>query len=96
MALHSHADMPVLEEWHVARNRPHACGVAGCASPLVTNRHLLARLCAAHILCPAVLRGGVPQRWCGRCNRFHAIEAFPVGRRYATASRWECSGHSQD
>ncbi len=59
MALHSHADMPVLEEWHVARNRPHACGVAGCASPLVTNRHLLARLCAAHILCP---RGAARRR----------------------------------
>ncbi len=93
MAPHSHADMPVLEEWHVARNRPRACGVEGCALQLVTKAHLLARLCAAHIKCPAVLRGGVPQRWCGKCYRFHALEAFPVGLRCAPASRWERFGH---
>ncbi len=86
MAPHSHADMPVLKEWHVAHNRPHACGVEGCASQLVTMTHLRARLCAAHIECPAVLRGGVPQRWCGRCKYFHAIEAFSGSLRCAPAS----------
>ncbi len=85
MASRSHADMLVLEKWHIARNRPHACGVPGCASQLVTKAHLLARLCAAHIKCPAVLRGGVPQRWGGRCYRFHATEAFSGSLRCAPA-----------
>ncbi len=86
MAPHSYADVPVLEEWHVARNRPHACGVEGCASQLVTKRHVRARLCAAHIQCPAVLRGGVPQRWCQNCRRFHAPEAFSGSQRCTPAS----------
>jgi len=92
MAPHSHADMPVLEEWHWSNNRPYACGVEGCASQLVTLAHHRARLCAAHIKCLAVLRGGVPQRWCGRCRLFHAMEAFSGSLRCAPASRWEHSG----
>jgi len=87
MALHSHADVPVLEEWHIARKRPHACGVEGCAVQLITKRHLQARLCAMHIKCPAVLRGGVRQRWCKRCHCFHALGAFSGSRRCAPASR---------
>ena len=96
MASPSHADVPVLEEWYETRNRPHACGVVGCTSQLVTKRHVEARLCDAHIKCPAVLRGGVPQRWCGRCSKLHALEAFDVGLRCAPASRWERSDQPQD
>jgi len=76
MSAHSHADVPVLQEWHVARKRPHACGVEGCTAHLVTKRHFEARLCAAHIECHAVLRGGVPRRWCNTCHTYHALEAF--------------------
>ncbi len=88
MARRSHANMPVLEEWHIAHNRPHACGVEGCALQLVTKKHFLARLCAAHIKCPAVLRGGVPQRWCTSCGAFHTLEAFSAIARCAPASCW--------
>jgi len=93
MAPHSHADVPVLAEWHVARNRPHACGVEGCNAQLVTKTHLEARLCAAHITCPAVLRGGVLQRWCGNCHRFHMPGAFSASARCAPCSCWGCSGY---
>ncbi len=93
MAPHSHATMPVLEEWHVGRNRPHACGMPGCIAQLVTKTHLEARLCAAHIKCPAVLRGGVPQRWCACCHRFHTLGAFSASARCAPASCWNCTGH---
>ncbi len=87
MAPHSHADAPVLEEWHVTSKRPHACGVEGCTAHLITRRHLQARLCAAHIKCPAVLRGGVRQRFCKRCHCFHALGAFSGSRRCASVSR---------
>jgi len=93
MSPHSHADVPVLEEWHVTRNRPHACGVPGCIAQLVIKTHLEARLCAAHIKCPAVLRGGVLQRWCCNCHRFHVLEAFHSNARCAPASCWDCTGH---
>jgi len=96
MALHSHADMPVVKEWHAARNRPHECSVEGCASQPVTKTHLRARLCAAHIKCLAMLHGGVPQRWCGNCHRFHTLDAFSGSLRCATALRLDCSGHPQD
>ena len=96
MAPHSHADAPVLEEWHIARNRPYACGVPGCIAQLVTKTHLRARLCAAHIKCLALLHGGLPQRWCGNCKRFHTLEAFSASVRCATASHWDCSSHPQD
>jgi len=96
MSPHSHADVPVLEEWHVTRKRPHACGVEGCTAHLVTKRHLEARLCAAHIECHAVLRGGVPRRWCNKCHTYHALEAFSGSLKCAPASRWEHSGHLQD
>ncbi len=89
MAPHSIADVPVLEEWHVSddpRKRPKACGVKGCASQLVTVRHLQARLCTAHITRLAVLRGGVLQRWCGNCKCFHTLEAFSASARCAPAS----------
>jgi hypothetical protein len=95
MALHSHADVPVLEEWHMTSKPPYACGVKGCASQLVTERHVRARLCAVHIMCPAVLRGGVPQRWCLNCRQFHAPEAFSGSQRCAPASLWFRSGQSK-
>jgi hypothetical protein len=84
--------LPVLEEWHDGAgsgqrpcSRPRMCGVAGCAEPLVKAHHLSARLCPAHIKCPVVLRSGVPQRWCSNCSKFHSLEAFSGGRRYAPA-----------
>jgi len=90
MAPHSHADLPVLEEWHLSdpRKRPKACGVEGCALQPVTKRHMLARLCDAHIKCLAVLRGGMPQRWCGNCYCFHALGAFYGSQMCAPALHW--------
>ncbi len=99
MALHSHADMPVLEEWHASADphkRPKACGVEGCALRLVTKRQLQARLCNAHFKCPAVLRGGVPQRCCAKCRTCHTLEAFSGSLRCAPDLRWERFGHPQD
>jgi len=94
MASRSHNALPVLEEWYYGAvsgqrplNRPRMCGVAGCAEPLVKSYHLKARLCAAHMTCPAVLHRGVPQRWCGNCQVFHMLEAYSGSQRYAPASR---------
>jgi len=94
--------LPVLEEWYDGPvsgerpcNRPRACGVVGCAEPLVKTNHQKFHLCAAHIKCPAVLRRGVPQRWCGTCHKFHALQAFSGSRRYAPASCWERCAHPQ-
>jgi len=93
--------LPVLEEWHDAvvrggrpYDRPRMCGVAGCAEPLVKDYHQRYRLCPAHMNCSAVLRGGVPQRWCPRCCKFHALKAFG-SRRYAPTSRSECCANPQ-
>ncbi len=92
LAARSRDALPVLQEWYDGAvsgqrpcNRPRMCGVAGCAEPLVKAHHLSARLCPAHMTCPAVLRGGMPQRWCSRCCQFHALEAFSGSRRYAPA-----------
>ncbi len=100
MALHSHADLPVLEEWYDGGvsgrrlcDRPHACGVVGCAEPLVKVYHLKSRLCPAHIKCPAVLRRGTPQRWCAICHRLHALMAFSGSRRYAPTSSFQRCVH---
>jgi hypothetical protein len=88
MAPHSHADVPVLEDWLTTSKRPKACGVKGCALQLVRDRHVQARLCATHINCPAVLCGDVPLRWCQECRQFHALEAFSGSQRCAPASHW--------
>ncbi len=92
MASRSPDVLPVLEEWHDGLEsgvrpyaRPRACGVVGCAEPLVIANHLKYRLCPVHIKCPAVLRHGVPQRWCSYCRKFHALEAFSGSRQYAPA-----------
>ncbi len=102
MTSHSRDALPVLEEWYDREvngrrpcNRPLMCGVAGCAEPLVKAYHLDHRLCPAHMRCHAVLRRGVPQRWCGTCHVFHALEAFRSGRRYAPTSRGERCAHTQ-
>jgi len=88
MALRTGDELPLVE-WHggVSGRRPSVCGVMGCAGPLVSLNHQQSRLCAAHITCGAVLRGGVPQRWCGICRRFHALEAFSGSQRCTPASR---------
>jgi hypothetical protein len=97
MASRSRDALPVLEEWYDGAvsgqrlfdgfDRPRACGVAGCAEPLVKPYHMQSRLCATHIKCGAVLCRGEPQRWCGNCCRFHALEAFSGSQRRAPASR---------
>jgi hypothetical protein len=92
MASRSCDALPVLEEWYDrAVNgrrscvRPRVCGVVGCAEPLVTAHLLRSRLCPAHMKCSAVLRRGMPQRWCINCGKLHALKAFSGGRRYAPA-----------
>jgi hypothetical protein len=94
MASRSYNAMPVLEEWYDGAvsgqrpfNRPRVCGVAGCAEPLVKSYHLERRLCPTHMKCPAVLRRGEPQRWCGNCHVFHTLEAYSGSQRCAPASR---------
>jgi len=89
MASPSRDALPVLEEWHVSeqRKRPKLCGVEGCASRLVTSRQVQSRLCATHCKL-AVLRGGMPQRWCSYCHQFHALKAFSGSQRCASASHW--------
>ncbi len=84
--------MPALEEWYDRAvsgqrlcDRPRICGVAGCAEPLVKAHHLRTGLCPAHMKCSAVLRRGVPQRWCSHCCKLHSLKAFSGGRRYAPA-----------
>ncbi len=93
MASRSRDALPVLEVWYDGAvsgqrlcDRPCACGVAGCAEPLVKVYHLQHRLCPAHMKCHAVLRRGMPQRWCSTCQKFHALEAFSGSRRYAPTS----------
>jgi hypothetical protein len=93
MASRGRDALPVLEEWYDTAvsgqrlyDRPRMCGVAGCAEPLIKAYHLKYRLCPVHIKCPAVLRRGVPQRWCSNCQKFHALESFIGSRRYAPTS----------
>jgi len=65
MAARSRDALPVLEEWYDGPvsgerpcNRPRACGVVGCAEPLVTARNRKYHLCAvAH----QVPRGAAPR-----------------------------------
>jgi len=90
------ADLPVLHDGVRSVFGPHVCGVEGCTAQLVKYCHLEACLCAAHYQCRAVLRGGVPQRWCGNCHMYHALEAFSGSLKCAPASRWERSGHPKN
>ena len=92
MASRSRDALPVLEEWYDravngrrVSDRPCMCGVAGCAEPLVKAFNLIHRLCPAHMKCSAVLRRGMPQRWCATCHKFHALEAFSGSKRYTPA-----------
>ncbi len=89
------ADLPVLHDGVRSVFGPHVCGVEGCTEQLVKYCHLEACLCAAHYQCRAVLRGGVPQRWCGNCHVYHTLEAFSGSLKCAPASCWERSGHPQ-
>jgi hypothetical protein len=91
------ADLPVLHDEACigSRHRPRVCGVEGCTAQILKICHLEACLCAAHYQCRAVLRGGVPQRWCGNCHVYHALEAFTGSLKCAPASRWERTGHPQ-
>lgn len=64
-------------------SHPCDCSGAGCKAGrwrlVVKEYHLKHRLCPAHCMCPAVLRQGVPQRWCAQCNAFHELNAFHGG-----------------
>ncbi len=89
MAPHGFADLPVLQDWHDQRTapRPQACGVEACGARLIKKYHLKHRLCPQHCKCLAVLRRGVPQRWCAQCNVFHTLDAFFATQGCAPASR---------
>ncbi len=95
MTLCSRDALPMLEEWYDGAVsgqrpsiRPRVCGVAGCAEPLVKDKPLKYRLCPAHMKCHAVLRRGMPHRFCSYCCKFHALKAFNGSQRYAPASHW--------
>ena len=63
------------------------CSGAACRRKrcrlVVKPYHIKHRLCPAHIKCPAVLRQGMPQRWCAQCGAFHVLDAFVGDKRCA-------------
>ncbi len=61
--------------------------VEGCARDLseLSTYHQKCRICDIHIKAPVFLRAGIQQRFCQRCGRCHALDAFEGTKRSCRA-----------
>lgn len=65
------------------RMRFSACQVADCKNDLsfLKEYHRRYKICNAHMKSVSVGIGGIPQRFCEQCGRFHPLEEFDGNKR---------------
>ncbi|KAJ6418069.1 hypothetical protein OIU84_001453 [Salix udensis] len=70
------------------------CLVDGCNLDLSTCRdyHRRHKVCELHSKTPQVTIGGLKQRFCQQCSRFHSLEEFDEGKR---SCRKRLDGHNR-
>ncbi|XP_022955214.1 squamosa promoter-binding-like protein 13A [Cucurbita moschata] len=77
-----------------AGSQPVSCLVDGCNSDLSNCRdyHRRHKVCELHSKTPQVTIGGLKQRFCQQCSRFHSLEEFDEGKR---SCRKRLDGHNR-
>ncbi|KAK4774559.1 hypothetical protein SAY86_009494 [Trapa natans] len=71
-----------------------SCLVDGCYADLASCReyHRRHKVCELHSKTPEVTIGGLKQRFCQQCSRFHSLEEFDEGKR---SCRKRLEGHNR-
>ncbi|KAL5707897.1 Squamosa promoter-binding-like protein [Ranunculus cassubicifolius] len=73
---------------------PPRCQVEGCKLDLSDAKAYYSRhkVCGMHSKCPRVIVGGLEQRFCQQCSRFHLLPEFDQGKR---SCRRRLAGHNE-
>ncbi|XP_072974075.1 squamosa promoter-binding-like protein 17 [Typha angustifolia] len=74
--------------------QPPRCQVEGCKVDLTGAKAYYCRhkVCGMHSKAPKVIVGGLEQRFCQQCSRFHQLPEFDQGKR---SCRRRLAGHNQ-
>ncbi|XP_059668493.1 squamosa promoter-binding-like protein 9 [Cornus florida] len=74
--------------------RPPRCQVEGCKVDLSDAKayYLRHKVCGMHSKSPKVIVGGLEQRFCQQCSRFHQLPEFDQGKR---SCRRRLAGHNE-
>ncbi|XP_008795751.1 squamosa promoter-binding-like protein 14 isoform X2 [Phoenix dactylifera] len=73
---------------------PPRCQVEGCKADLTGAKAYYCRhkVCGMHSKAPKVIVGGLEQRFCQQCSRFHQLPEFDQGKR---SCRRRLAGHNE-
>jgi hypothetical protein len=77
-----------------AQQQTPRCQVEGCNEDLSGTKAYYCRhkVCALHSKAPRVIVGGIEQRFCQQCSRFHQLGEFDQGKR---SCRRRLAGHNE-
>ncbi|PIA53392.1 hypothetical protein AQUCO_00900161v1 [Aquilegia coerulea] len=78
----------------VLQGQPPRCSVEGCKLDLTDAKPYYSRhkVCGMHSKTPKVIVGGLEQRFCQQCSRFHLLCEFDQGKR---SCRRRLAGHNE-
>ncbi|KAM7500234.1 hypothetical protein LguiA_024648 [Lonicera macranthoides] len=78
----------------VQGGQPPRCQVEGCKVDLSDAKSYYSRhkVCGTHSKSPLVIVGGLEQRFCQQCSRFHLLPEFDQGKR---SCRRRLAGHNE-
>ncbi|GLU22982.1 hypothetical protein SLE2022_390180 [Rubroshorea leprosula] len=70
------------------------CQVDGCTTDMTEAKryHRRHKVCEFHAKAPVVLLGGLQQRFCQQCSRFHELSEFDEAKR---SCRRRLAGHNE-
>ncbi|KAG0576380.1 hypothetical protein KC19_5G075500 [Ceratodon purpureus] len=70
------------------------CQVEGCKADLsgCKDYHKRHKVCEMHSKAPKAIAGGIEQRFCQQCSRFHVLKEFDEGKR---SCRRRLAGHNE-
>ncbi|KAG0616088.1 hypothetical protein M758_5G089400 [Ceratodon purpureus] len=70
------------------------CQVEGCKADLSGSKdyHKRHKVCEMHSKAPKAIAGGIEQRFCQQCSRFHVLSEFDEGKR---SCRRRLAGHNE-
>ncbi|CAL9186061.1 unnamed protein product [Musa hybrid cultivar] len=79
---------------HGVQQQPARCQVEGCEADLsgVKAYYCRHKVCGMHSKAPKVVVGGMEQRFCQQCSRFHQLSEFDQGKR---SCRRRLAGHNE-
>ncbi|URE12832.1 Squamosa promoter-binding-like protein [Musa troglodytarum] len=79
---------------HGGQQQPPRCQVEGCEADLTGVKAYYCRhkVCGMHSKAPKVVVGGMEQRFCQQCSRFHQLSEFDQGKR---SCRRRLAGHNE-